>query len=177
MRPRFGVRLPILVVEKIDVASKQKVLRMNQINQLRKRFLDSAARMCGEEYTNGYLEALAHVEAALSHPDVRDLVGESGYSYSGIASIIRHDKPAAWQFIEQLHIQHAQAKERVETLEGELAAAKRLVGLQLQAYRDTHTVLNLRDGEPIIYPFGSALIFVRVTEKSVSIERYRANII
>jgi hypothetical protein len=154
---------------------------MNKINQLRAQFLDSDARMCREEYGTGYLEALAHVEAALSHPetnpDVRDLVGESGYSYSGIASIIRHDKPARKEFISQLHVQHAQAKERVETLEGELAAAKRLVGLQLQAYRDTHTVLDLKDGEPLIYRLGDALIFVRVTEKSVSIERYRANII
>lgn len=152
------------------------------IDQIRKQFLDSAARMCGEEYTNGYLEALAHVEAALSNPetnpeaDVRDLVAEFGYSYSGIAGIIRHNKPMVKEFIEQLHIQHAQAKTRVESLEDELAAAKRVVALQLQAFRDTHTVLDLKDGEPLIYRFGDALIFVRVTEKSVTIERYRANI-
>jgi hypothetical protein len=146
------------------------------INQLRKRFLGTGARMCSEDYGTGYLEALAHVEAAFAtpetNPDVRDLVAESGYSYSGIAGIIRHDKPMAKEFIEQLHIQHSQAKTRVESLEDELAAAKRLVGLQLQAFRDTHTVLNLGDGEPIIYLFGGALILVRVTEKSVSIERW-----
>lgn len=157
--------------------------KLSIINQIRKQFLDTAARMCSEDYGTGYLEALAHVEKALQVPEtnpeaaVRDLVAESGYSYSGIAGIIRHDKPARKEFISQLHIQHAQAKTRVESLEDELAAAKRVVGLQLQAYRDTHTVLNLKDGEPIIYLFGDALIFVRVTEKSVSIERYRANII
>jgi hypothetical protein len=142
--------------------------------------------MCSKEYGEGYLEALAHVGAAIQESetenpetnlDVRDLVAESGYSYSGIAGIIRHDKSARKEFIEQLHIQHSRAKTRVESLEDELAAAKRVVGLQLQAYRDTHTVLDLKDGEPLIYRFGDSLILVRVTEKSVSIERYRANII
>jgi hypothetical protein len=154
--------------------------KLSIINQIRKQFLDTAARMCGEDYGTGYLEALAHVEKALqvpeTNPDVRDLVAESGYSNSGIAGIIRHDKSARKEFISQLHVQHAQAKERVESLGDELAAAKRVVALQLQAFRDTHTVLNLGDGEPLIYRFGDDMILVRVTEKWVFIDQYRANI-
>jgi hypothetical protein len=42
---------------------------MNKINQLRKQFLDLAARMCGKEYGEGYLEALKHVEAEMETSD------------------------------------------------------------------------------------------------------------
>jgi hypothetical protein len=118
---------------------------LTPVNLLRLRFLNDASMLCGKEYGEGYLEALAHVEKMIGEAEAEpepSLLEQTWYSYLGIASLIRDDPKKRLVFMRELHTAYFEAMQAENAAQKSLESAKRQSALIHGAYHYTHRVLN-----------------------------------
>ena len=119
-------------------------------------------------YNEGYIEALEHVEQALQvdNEPTYPLLEQSGYSYSGIAELIRDHPENRKTFIRELHTAHSVALERIQALEGQLHSARIDVALLVQSYRAVNKIVN-QGSESMCYELDGLLYVVTFGKEGI----------